>query len=1260
MDDPAEVHRDRDGDAQGRRVIPRFTGGPAPRRGGGRLPRRELGLWALLLIGRWYGCEQARLNGKVPDVLVGSDVTDDAKDAVYDLAPDSFREEVWDLWEVFLKDRQRAADQSPDAAAWGGFLDWLGTLNLADPTDRHHAAHALDGYVRQVAGRDGDAGMFVTPDAVVNLMLDLAAPAPGELVYDPCFGYGGLLAGVARRMQAENGAAATSQRTPLAAIAGVEWNHLAYPVGVCRVVLSGAVSHRLEYANALEKPVPDESEAGFDCILAVPPVESWQADDYEDEVDGPFLRHVMGHLRPGGRAVVALPERPLFHADTLPLRKALLSDYHVRRVVALPAGAFEPHSAIPMNIVVFSRDEPSDAVRFVTVSPMAWETAPEDATAITESIGDRQLPAGSVSTGVESWSVPVRELALREYELIAKKSGNEMLDAEIKRLRTDYQFLQVKRLNEIATVLDGNRYDPDDDNGAGIHPLLRAADVTDARIRKPSHYLPAHMFDSAERFLRRGDLLVPMVDTIGNIALVEDNGWNEVMVDETIALVRPYAGIIRPGFLAALLRSPVYWFWLSGKAAGSTIRSLSSSVLDTLRVPVPPLPVQDDLLAELGERRADALAMLHRLLSEAKRNPVADWLETRLPARLAAAGAADGLDADALSELASGILAIADTDYRSCGGWLRAARKAAATLKGYDAVPSTSGRLVILEHSLVRFHEALHAIGRSEEELFDRLRSCTRGMMGLAEREAGALQRAAKVDVDVTPPEVEAGVPCEVRLRVTNGPVPLRDLQVTARQPDGTVATDGAAYLAEGAPYEMPVAVRARDSAESHRIDVALRARRLDAAPHEDEAVVHVLVTSSGRSDDPGDLGRSPYIVGNPVDRADMFFGRTDIMDRIRRHLGGGDHANVILLEGNRRTGKTSILRQLGKTGALPGWIPVYCSLHALGSMAATDVFMRLARRTGEALWDAGIETWIPDLERTESAKPFKNVFRSALRRAFAGADPFETLEIYLEAAILAAKPRRILLMIDEFDKLREGIDRGLTGVQVPEHLRHLLQHQAGLGAILTGSRRLKKLREEYWSALFGLGYRIGVSALPEDHARQLVTEPVAGRLRYLPQARDRLVSLCAGYPLLIQSLCSQVFDQAADGGERTITIDVLERAVAEMVRDNEHLRKPWADAGTERRRLILALCHRLNRGSDAVNIPLLLRQFEECGVRVRRDQEVADDIAELREMELVDLDTSYRGGTYRLSVPLMARWMEMNVDFDELVVRTRMETEQR
>ena len=246
--------------------------------------------------------------------------------------------------------------------------------------------------------------------------------------------------------------------------------------------------------------------------------------------------------------------------------------------------------------------------------------------------------------------------------------------------------------------------------------------------------------------------------------------------------------------------------------------------------------------------------------------------------------------------------------------------------------------------------------------------------------------------------------------------------------------------------------------------------------------------------------------------------------------------------------------------------------------------------------------------------------------------------------------------MLDEFDKLQEGIDAGITSPQVPENIRHLLQHQPGVSAIITGSRRLKRLREEYWSALFGLGYRIGVSALSIDDARRLVTEPVEGRLAYLPQARDRLVELCACHPFLVQSLCNRVFEQAAATGASSVTVDAVQEAAAEMVRDNEHFRTLWDYTGSARRGLLLALCDRLQDGPDAVNLDLLAVELRKMRVPLRRVRELADDVTELRELELLDFDESYRTGTYRLAVPLMAQWLKMNVDIDDLVVRAREE----
>ena len=1162
-------------------------------------------------------------------------------------------------------------------------IDWLFALDLSTSEGRRRATGVFDDALRFMVKRHADRlGQFITPAPVADLMLDLADLKPGESVYDPCFGFGELLAGASRRLNAALPSSPRSNVGP-AAVSGVEVAERAYLITLCRLLLAGVEPPGLEYGNALKKAVPsDGSEAVFDCVVASPP---WSDEDelYDEDdsfrfpsyrVEELFLQHVMANMRPGGRAVVALPERPLFHADSLPLRKALLSEYRVQDVIALPAGSFEPFTGISMSVIVFSRDEPRDAVRFLTVSPMAWQAAQEDARGVAEMIGDhRQASASYASPGVESWSAPVRELALRDYELIAKKSGSERLDAEIERLVKADRSLKVKSLDEVAEVFHGVENDFFD---APEPNLLRSADVTDVRIRRPQ----TEPFDirslldipDLRAYLRGGDLLVPITDNVGSIFLVEENEREyEVMADETIAFVRVHEGIVKPRFLAALLRSPAYWFWLSGHATGSTIRHLSIPVLRALKVPVPPVSVQDAVLEELGELRGDALAVLFRLLSGMARHPVALWLEGPLAASLAAGRRSDGARGiDMLAKLAAEIRSLDTPPAAPTAGdgaidrWLEAARRAAASLDYLDSVPEGAGRLVVLEFAVAKLREALGVLDRAEDPLGERLRSVTWGLVGLVEDEAHAMQRRGRLDITV-PAEVLAGTVAEVRLRVANlSPVPLSKVRVTVRQADLTLVSQAdrtlvreVPYLAEGQRHEIPLVVRAQDDTQPLDIDVAWQARRLDATPVEGRTKVSVPVRSGNEAAATGDLDASPYIVGPPVDRAEMFFGRDGIMDQIRRHLGG-EQANVILLEGNRRTGKTSILQQLRKEEALPGWVPVYCSFQDMDSMSTSNVFRLLARQTGIALADAGIETWIPDAPAPESGRPFKLAFLAALRGAFSDDHPYETLALYLSTAIEAAKPRRrrVLLMLDEFDKLQDGIDGGITSQQVPENIRHLLQHQSGLGAILTGSRRLKRLREEYWSALFGFGHRIGVSALPEEEARRLVTEPVARRIRYLPQARDQLVALCSRHPFLIQSLCSRVFDQAAAGSERIITGDLVDRAATEMVRDNEHFQTLWGYAGSERRRLILALSDRMADAPDAFNRDLIGLKFEEYRVPVRDDEALADDITELRELELLEIDQSNRGVTYRLAIPLMADWLRMNVDFDDLVERARQE----
>jgi hypothetical protein len=107
--------------------------------------------------------------------------------------------------------------------------------------------------------------------------------------------------------------------------------------------------------------------------------------------------------------------------------------------------------------------------------------------------------------------------------------------------------------------------------------------------------------------------------------------------------------------------------------------------------------------------------------------------------------------------------------------------------------------------------------------------------------------------------------------------------------------------------------------------------------------------------------------------------------------------------------------------------------------------------------------------------------------------------------------------MMDEFEKLQDGIDAGTLNPQILDNFRALFQHQRGIATILSGSPRIKKLQEEYWGILFGLGVVEPVGPLDFASARQLVTEPAVGRLVFSPAAVDRICELSARQPYLIQ-----------------------------------------------------------------------------------------------------------------------------------------------
>lgn len=285
--------------------------------------------------------------------------------------------------------------------------------------------------------------------------------------------------------------------------------------------------------------------------------------------------------------------------------------------------------------------------------------------------------------------------------------------------------------------------------------------------------------------------------------------------------------------------------------------------------------------------------------------------------------------------------------------------------------------------------------------------------------------------------------------------------------------------------------------------------------------------------------------------------------------------------------------------------------------------------------------------------------FGIASRESISEASPFSDFCHYIEFVleVLVEKKLGLLLMLDEFDKLQEGIDNKVTSPQVPENIRYLVQSYSHISAILTGSRRLKRLREEYWSVLFGLGTRFSVTALPEPAAQLLITEPVKNRLTYAREAVNRAIYLTARQPYILQCLCNRIFDMAAQLKTRAVTLDLVNKAADTLIVDNEHFATLWGYAETHRRRLILMLIHKEGAGPDPLRLGVIQERLFSYGIDID-DEALIADIEFLRELELIDLLKDTSEGRYILSIPLMGSWIDKQQDFAIVVGKARAETE--
>jgi len=1168
----------------------------------------------------------------------------------------------------------RLSPQSLDVLIHG-----LAEQSFETPTDRRALLNVLDSVLNKASHRY--SGEHRTPDSIAQLLVELAAPNPGDRIYDPCFGSAGLLTAAYDYVLRDKTGGFSRTDTPPLAVFGVERNLEAYAIGLTRLALAGIDDPQLELGNSLERLPSDNLERdGFDVVLANPP---WNMRINAEGIrhfpvrttdsTGLFVQHALSHLRPKGRAVIVVPQGVLFRGGSEQhLRRMLLEQHTVEAIISLPEKVFMPYTAVRASILVLQRGGSTTDIRMVDGSSLFSESRRSEGPrlirpAVKEFLDRVWNPRGDEC----SWRISVESLAGSDWDFTPRRRDQSGLLGVLDALRSEVSVLPLK---ECCQILSGRAIRSSDlvDGPMGEEPIpyIRIKDVQRGQATKGSSWLSPDAVASVDvrLKLRAGDVLLSKSGAIGKVGVVRNGGVGAIAANGFHTL-RPDRDRLDPHFLLAYLDSSECRSWLDDRAVGSAIRRLSRRALEELPVPLPPLQLQQRVAETYREHGVDALAFLAQLLTEGERDPIAEWVEKAigsLPPNTDSIH--DPLDLTHLDRLAAEVQPFRNEAAHGRSGesplmaWVLSFNESVSRLRGVRNVPRGPGLLSVLQESARGLRDTLLTIkGHLPNEA--RARTLTKFVADWLDMACSALLNDVKLIFTTGVEWLPAGELGAIPLQVHNrGPLPLRDFRITTDPDWGEDAFD---YLAENGMVQFDLTGIGPKVAGDFTISVSWTGSTLDGRRVSGvrEMAFEVRDTDSQGGDDQVDLGGSPYVCGDPVrpERNDVFFGREELLDQIRRQIV--ESGNVVLLEGNRRSGKSSILWHLEGPKAIPGWMGIYCSLQGtVGSpkgagVPTVEVFREISDSIAKRLRTLGGETPLPDGTVLPPDKEFG--IARARREGIHEASAFSDFRDYAEVALkkLAEHGLGLLLMLDEFDKLQEGIDSGVTSPQVPENIRFMVQTYPRFSAILTGSRRLKRLREEYWSALFGLGTRFGITSLSDEAARRLVTEPVKGRLTYSREAVERAISLTAGQPFLLQCLCNRVFDMVAQLKIRSVTLDHVDKAGNVLVEENEHFAKLWDYARSDRRRFILALFHREAGNSDPLRLGVIQERLVSHGIEVD-DETLIADLEFLRDLELIDLVGEPSGGHYVLSIPLMGMWIEKHQDFSAIRSRGRAETE--
>ena len=263
----------------------------------------------------------------------------------------------------------------------------------------------------------------------------------------------------------------------------------------------------------------------------------------------------------------------------------------------------------------------------------------------------------------------------------------------------------------------------------------------------------------------------------------------------------------------------------------------------------------------------------------------------------------------------------------------------------------------------------------------------------------------------------------------------------------------------------------------------------------------------------------NPFIAGPPVLDPDLFVGRKALIDRVLATVPN----NSLLLLGERRIGKTSMLHQL--RARLPKldhprfcFVPVSVDLQGVAEEA---FFASVAEAVGEAVGD----------EQMSAARVADGYDSRELTRDLRRVLP--TIECADD------KRAKLVLLLDEIDELNgysHRTNQRLRSLFMRGFADQLVAVAAGVG--------IAREWDHEGSPWYNFFEELEVGPIDAAAARDLATQPLSGVIAIDEGAVDRLLEEADGRPYILQKIALAAVQRVHEGHRSRITVEDVEGVI--------------------------------------------------------------------------------------------------------------------